>query len=317
MGWISLLKTFAYFKKFANQNEKLRVLSEQDIHDVQQALLGMMDDFDALCRRNGLQYFLTGGSALGAVRHRGFIPWDEDIDIIMPRADFDRLTECVDRELGERYWVQSLETSDVCDLSYFKMRKKGTKYVEIFENEPERAGLFLDIFPLEDMYDNKVLRGLNGVVDEGLFFIASCVRIFNKRERLSQYVEGSKLEGTIRVKAALGHLLSSRKDPYVWFRRCERWQSKCQNPDSRYVTVSCGRGHYFGEMYEREKIFPLQEMEFAGRKYFMPKDSDHLLTVLYGPDYMTPSDPDHREMHSVIELDLGETNNETLKSENA
>lgn len=87
-----MLKTFAYFKKFANQNEKLRVLSEQDIHDVQQALLGMMDDFDALCRRNGLQYFLTGGSALGAVRHHGFIPWDEDIDIIMPRADFDRLT---------------------------------------------------------------------------------------------------------------------------------------------------------------------------------------------------------------------------------
>lgn len=300
-----MLKTFAYFKKFANQNEKLRVLTEEDIRAVQQALLEMMDDFDALCRRNGLQYFLTGGSALGAVRNQGFIPWDEDMDIIMPRKDFDRLTACVDREMGDTYWIQSLNTSEVCDLSYFKMRKKGTKYVEIFENEPERAGLFLDIFPLEDMYDSALVRTLNGVVDEGLFFIASCVRIYNKRKRLAQYVEGSTLEGSIRLKIALGRLFSSKKDPYIWFRRCESWQSKCKNPNSKFVTVSCGRGHYFGETYERDKIFPLQEVPFAGRHYFMPKDSDHLLQTLYGPDYMTPADPDHREMHSVIELDLG------------
>lgn len=308
-----LLKTFAYFKEFANQNEKLRVLTPEDIAHIQQALLEMMDDFDALCRRNGLCYFLTGGSALGAVRHQGFIPWDEDMDIIMPRADYDRLTECVDRELGDRYWVQGMKTSPVCDLNFLKVRKKGTKYVELFENEPERAGLFLDVFPLEDMYDNGLVRFVNGVLDEGLFFIASCVRIYNKRERLAQYVQGSKLEGAIRLKIALGRLFSSKKDPYKWFKRCEVWQSKCKNPTSKYMTVSCGRGHYFGETYERDKIFPVQEVPFAGRRYFMPKDSDYLLRVLYGPDYMTPADPNHREMHSVVELDLGEHPSEREK----
>ena len=300
-----MLKTFSQLKRYANRNERLRVLDEKDIRDVQQALLEMMDDFHALCERNGLCYFLTGGTALGAVRNQGFIPWDDDIDLIMPRRDYDRLRECVDRELSDRYWIQSLETSEACDLPFSKFRKKGTKYVEIFENEPERAGLFIDVFPLEDMYSSGIVRILNGVADEALFLIASCVRMYNKKERLLSYVEGSPLEKTVRLKAAIGKIFSDRKDRNIWFRRCENWQSKCRNPESKYVTVSCGRGHYFGETYLRSEIFPVQPVSFEGRTYWAAKNPDHLLTVLYGSGYMTPEDPSHREVHSLVELDLG------------
>ncbi len=300
-----MLKTFLSFKKLANDNARLRALTPEDIKGIQGVLLNMLVDFDGLCRRNGLRYTLSGGSALGAVRHGGFIPWDEDIDIIMPRADFERLTECVDRELSEHYWVQGLETSPVCDLNFLKFRKKGTKYVEIFENEPERAGVFLDIFPLDNTYDNVLLRTLNGIVDEGLFFIASCVRMYNKQERLSRYVQGSEMERTVGLKCALGRLFSSKKDPYIWFKRCEKWVKKCKNDQSRYVAISCGQGHYFGEMYERDKLLPFEDAAFAGHTVSLMRDPDHYLKKLYGPDYMTPPPEGSRAIHSVIELDLG------------
>lgn len=300
-----MLKTFSQFKQYAADDGRLRVLDDQDIRDVQQALLEMLDDFHAFCRRNGLCYYITGGTLLGAVRNGGFIPWDDDIDIIMPRADYDRLCACVEQDMGDRYWVQNLSTSDVCDLSYSKLRKKGTKFVEIFENEPERAGLFLDIFPLDDTYDSPVRRFFNGVLDQALFLAASCVRIYNKKDRLMSFYTGTPVERSIRVKAAIGSLLADRKDPTVWFRRCERWQSKYRAPGSKYGAVSSGRGHYFGEIYRKDQLFPVTPIQFEGKMFDGPKNPDHLLSVLFGKDYMTPVDPEMREKHSLIELDLG------------
>ena len=259
-----------------------------------------MDDFDSLCREHHLSYFLTGGSALGAVREKGFIPWDDDIDIIMPREDYDRLPGIVEQEYGDIYWVQNLKTSDVFDLCFAKFRKKGTKYVELFESEPERAGFFLDIFPLEDTYDNPVIRFLNGIVDEGLFFIASCVRVYQQSNRLMTYFDDPELQRSIRTKAKIGRLFNNPKDDRIWYKRCEKWQSKCRNPKSRRVTVSCGRGHYFGEMYRRDHIFPLREREFEERQYYTPKDTTYLLTKLYGKDYILPISPEKREKHTII-----------------
>ena len=300
-----MLETFRQFKTYANQNGKLKVLHDDEIHQVQMVLLDMMDDFVSICERNGLRYFLTGGSALGAVRNEGFIPWDDDIDVIMPRSDYERLAECVKKEPGDKYWLQGLKNSEKYDLTYYKFRKKGTRYIEIFDNDYDDAGVFIDVFPLEDMYDNPIVRAVNGVIDEFLFLIASCVRIFNKKDRLLEYVKGSPMERTVRLKAAFGRVFSSGKDDRIWFKRCDRWQSKCVNPDSKYVTVSCGRGHYFGETYLRERLFPVQHMSFEGRQYAVPRDPDYLLRKLYGKGYMIPADEKDREVHCVIELDLG------------
>ena len=303
-----LLKTFQAFKQYSGSNPDTHILSDEEIRITKEILLGIMDDFDALCRKYGLSYFLTGGSALGAVRENGFIPWDDDIDIIMPRRDYDRLPEIVEQEFGDRYWVQSLKTSDVFDLCFAKFRKKGTKYVELFESEPERAGFFLDIFPLEDTYDNPVIRFLNGIVDEGLFFIASCVRVYQQSSRLITYFDDPSIQRSIRIKAMIGSLFNCRKDGRIWYKRCEKWQGKCKNPNSKYATVSCGRGHYFGEMYSRDRLFPLAEHSFEGRNYVVPGDCDHLLTKLYGQEYMKPSDPDKIEQHVIIQWDTGSDN---------
>ena len=311
-----MLKTFRTFKQYAGSDQNAHALTDEEIRATQEILLGMIDDFDALCKAYRLQYFLTGGSALGAVRENGFIPWDDDIDIIMPRKDYERLPEIVEREYDEKYWVQNLKTSGRFDLCFSKFRKKGTKFVELFDTEPEKAGFFLDVFPLEDTYDNTVVRFLNGIVDEALFLIASCVRVHQKRDLLAAYFQDSRINRSIRFKAAVGALFDRKKDRQKWYKRCERWQGKCTNPESRYTTVSCGRGHYFGEMYTRNRLFPLAELEFEGRKYSVPRDSDHLLTKLYGPEYLKASDPDKIEKHVIVQWETGKKEQAVQRCEN-
>jgi len=301
-----VLKTFKAFKQYAGSNNNVHVLTDEEIKKIQKALLKIMDDFDMLCRKHGLTYFLTGGSALGARREKGFIPWDDDIDVMMPRKDYNKLPELIEKELNDKYWIQNLRTSDKYDLCFSKLRKKGTKYVEIFETEPDKAGLFLDIFPLEDTYNSPILRFMNGIIDEFLFFVASCVRIHQKKQALLDYAkDDNRIQQSIRMKSIIGALFNRKKHSREWFLYCERWQSKCHNPDSKYATVSCGRGHYFGEMYARDKVLPPREGEFEGRKYYVPKDDIYLLNCLYGKDFMTPCDLAKREMHCVLEWNTG------------
>ena len=295
-----MLKTFKAFKQYAGSKQNVHALTEEEIRITQKILLGIMDDFDAMCRKHNLQYFLTGGSALGAVREDGFIPWDDDIDIIMPRRDYDKLSKITAQEYGDRYRVQNLRTSEVFDLCFTKFRKNGTKFVELFESEPDNAGFFLDIFPLEDTYDNPILRFFNGIIDEALFLIASCVRVHQQKERLIEFFDDDRIRRTVQIKAAIGSLFDSKKDKRKWYWRCEKWQSKCKRADSRFAVVSCGRGHYFGELYKRDRLFPLASHGFENRSYSMPKDADYLLQKLYGQGYMHPVGENDRETHTVI-----------------
>ena len=300
MGDELLLKTFKAFKEYAGSGQNGHALTDEEVRITQSILLEIMDDFDAMCRKHNLCHFLTGGSALGAFRENGFVPWDDDIDIMMPRKDYDQLPQIAEKEFGDKYWVQNLKTSETFDLCFTKFRKNGTRFVELFESEPERAGFFLDVFPLEDTYDNPVVRFVNGIIDEALFFIASCVRIHQQKDRLIQFFNDPNIRKSIRLKSCIGSVFDSKKDKRKWYKRCEKWQSKCNNPDSRYTTVSCGRGHYFGEMYTRNRLFPLIEHEFEGKRYFIPKECEHLLMKLYGSGYMKKSDPGKIEKHVIL-----------------
>lgn len=300
-----MLKTFARLKEYAATGEGFVHLSDGEMARLHSVLVDMLADFHRLCSDHGLTYMLTGGSALGAARCGGIIPWDDDIDIAMPRADYEQLAGIVAREYADRYWVQSLATSEKCDLNFIKLRKLGTKYVELYEPEPEKAGICLDIFPLDDAPDNPLVRVLHGLVDEALFLAASCVRMYQKRERLLKHIKDERLSGTIRLKCLLGRLLSSRKAPRKWYFRCESWCRRLNDPNSRYLVVSCGRGHYFGELYERSKILPPSPTVFQGQESYLPGDNHHLLSVLYGENYLKVPDDARRETHALLELSFG------------
>ncbi len=301
-----MFETNKLIRKLSIGNEKLYALTKEDIAKVQAVLLEMMNDFDSLCRKHGLTYFLVGGTALGAVRHKGFIPWDEDVDLAMPRKDYDRLTTLVLAEYSEKYWVQDIKTNERYDLPFLKIRKKGTRFVEVFEPDPAHAGIFMDVYPLENIPDFALWRWLHGVLSMGLAFCCSCVRMNQKKERYFTYYDDPKMHKIVKIKSFIGGLLgflSLRR----WCLLTDKVTSCCKKENTKYVSFPSGRKHYFGEMCQRSSILPVRESDFAGRRFFLPAKPEEHLTVLYG-DYQKIPLANEREQHTVLELKLGEEN---------
>ncbi len=299
-----MLETNVMFRKFANGNAKLRELSDQDVKDVQSVLLDMLIRFDAFCRENELCYFLVGGTALGEVRHKGFIPWDDDLDVGMPRKDYNRFIEIFAEKYGDDYWLQEINRNPNYDLNFIKIRKKGTRYLELFETEPDIAGVFIDVFPLENIPDNKLARFFHGVVSDFLYLCCSCVRVRTKKQRFLDYLDDKKAIRLIKIKSFIGWwfgFFSLNK----WCRIADNWSQKYKNHNSKYVSFPSGRKHYFGEICSRAAFTPVKEGEFEGRNFFTLCNPDEYLSGLFG-NYMEIPPPEMREKHSILELKLGE-----------
>lgn len=124
-------------------------MNNVQLRDLQLCELQILKDITRICRKYGFRYYLCGGTLLGAVRHQGFIPWDDDIDIQMPLEDYNRFLEIAQQELGDGYFVQNSETEPLYPLAYTHIRKNGTAL--LFEEEkqsPSHHGVWVDVFPM-------------------------------------------------------------------------------------------------------------------------------------------------------------------------
>lgn len=299
-----MLGTFGSLKNWADYVEGHYILSDSDIKKIQKVLLMMMDDIHALCGKNGLKYFITGGCAIGAIRHGGFIPWDDDIDVSMPRADYDRFAALVKTAFPDKYDVQEIRADKKYDLNFMKLRLKGTKFVEASDTERRKAGIFIDIFPIENVCDCIFAQVWQGIKSDGLQFICSCVRIRKKLDKLKDVMEdNAALSRTLKFKAFIGGLFGF-KSLRGWLLLTERELSRCHNEKSKMIAIPVGRGHFKGERYPRSWFFEPSLKKFEDRKYFFPAKTKRYLKKLYG-DYMTAPQESERESHSVLEFDLG------------
>lgn len=123
-------------------------------------LLDAMKDIDKICKENNLKYFLYAGTLLGAINHRGFIPWDDDVDIVMVKADHDRLLKIISEEYSDKYFVQTYKTDYYHPNNRTKIRINGTKFNTIgeYDKRLKNNGMFIDIAALYNVPNNKLLR---------------------------------------------------------------------------------------------------------------------------------------------------------------
>lgn len=297
------LSTFDTFKMI--DSEDLIEISGERLRALQGVLLRMLHDVDCVCARHGISYTLGGGSCLGSVRHHGFIPWDDDLDINMTRDGYRRFVDAYESELKEKYWLHDCERTPGYDLAFPRLRLKGTTVRTRDDFDNQECGVYIDIFIIENAPSSTLLRNAHGFISMALGFAYSCRRFAAHAADYLSLVEGdATATSAFRKKIFIGKLLSFRSVE-AWTRAWDRWNSRCHDGKSDYLTVPAGRKHYFGELQFRSDYFPVSHGTFSGAVVPLPKNTDVYMKSLYGEGYMTPPSEANQERHVVYEFDLG------------
>jgi len=139
------------------------ILSEKELRQVQMIELEMLIEIDRICQKCGIQYCISAGTQLGAVRHGGFIPWDDDADIAFLRPEYEKFRKACETELDkERFYFQDYRNTPGYRWGYGKLRRKGTEFIRLNqEHMPYKQGIFVDIMPYDNVPDNYIKRKIH------------------------------------------------------------------------------------------------------------------------------------------------------------
>ncbi len=138
-------------------------ITQEQLEHLHKIELDLLVEVDRICKNNGIRYTIIGGTLLGAVRHGGFIPWDDDADVAMLRSEYVKFCRVVDEELDhQKFYFQNMDNTPGYRWGYAKMRRKNTVFLRSQqEHMPYEQGVFIDIFPIDGTPDNGFLRALH------------------------------------------------------------------------------------------------------------------------------------------------------------
>jgi lipopolysaccharide cholinephosphotransferase len=260
---------------------------DESLVSLQECQLNILNEIERVCKENGLCYCLAFGSCLGAVRHQGFIPWDDDIDIYMPIKEFKKL-KTLSKEFKEPYFLQTKESDSEYGLMIGRVRNSNTTLLE--ETEIDRDinhGIFVDIYPLFNTPDK-------GVIAELLILCSMIHRLFlygvvpKNRGKLMKV--GSQILLKI-VPKSVQHFILKNTFKYM-----------CNQPKTGYVSTLYGDELHI--KYREKMLFPVKYVPFERGLAPIPNDADSYLALTYG-DYMKlPPKEKQCFHHNYVKVDL-------------
>ena len=262
------------------------------LRKAQNIMITILRDIDYICRENNINYWIESGTLLGAVRHGGFIPWDDDIDISMLRADYNKFIKIAEEKLPKDLYIENMYNKSNIDYQWSKVRHKNSEFIEYPELK-DHGGIFVDIFPY-DYCNNKNKRMINKKNKLRIIykFIFYSNKLFSK-----PYFKNINRN----FKILLGKIytaISSNKD-------YESINNKLKNKvkfideleETNKITygveVIC-----FKEYLYIDDIFPLKEIEFENIKVKCPKNNHNCLKNFFGEDYMKLPKEENRIWHN-------------------
>lgn len=258
--------------------------------------LEALDEIKRICDKNEIRYFLVGGSLLGAVRHQGFIPWDDDLDIGMLREDFERFRRICPEELNEKYAYQSYRTEPSSHYIFDKIRLKNTYFTTRFSQRFHMEnGIFIDILVYDKTANSPRIQKIH-------------IRLLEIWKRAINVRWVNVPRKNIHYKATKILLPVMRKIPFLWYHNCFEFLLRIFNKrkDKKYLIDGVG-------MNLKKGAFPASwfdnflEVPFEDRYVPIPEGYDDYLTHWYGTNYMNLLPISKRNSgHNMERIDLGE-----------
>ena len=266
-------------------------LTNDELRLLQKVELDIFSDFIEVCKKLNVKYYLIAGTLLGAVRHKGFIPWDDDIDVGIAREDYDRFLKDAPALLPKHLFLQTYQTDPEYPHVFAKIRNTNTTFIEAAVKDNKiNHGIYIDIFPLDFCY-------------------ADCrqKRRFKWKERLLTMRISAMYSGVrVSKKTALFQLLSKIVSPSA--------KRALQRLDALYKSEPRGdKIANFSGIYGAREIMPIEwygagvDIEFEGLKATAPTQYDKWLTQVYG-DYMKyPPEEKRVTHHDTIKIDINQS----------
>lgn len=277
----------------------------------QKVLLEVLEAVDAFCRKENIAYVMLGGTMLGAYRHKGFIPWDDDIDIGMPRGDYERFLRLAADGIKMPYLLRHFSVEKQVPYAFAHVEHTGTTYIEARRSGAGyRGGVYVEIFPLDKAPESEWKRR----------FRAAQMKLQKKRLYALIMEQNKTQKNPIKKLAIAAFRATGSIDSVV--RRMDGLLQK----DSKRMRRDDDRrkesfrdsmqndclGNLLGHWGRKENVlwsvmFPAKEYPFEDKRFFGVQNPDAYLRALYGTDYMTPPPVSEREQgkHEAVEIDLG------------
>lgn len=256
--------------KRLNKREKYK----NDIEGLQYVAFDILKIFDEICRRNKIEYWLTDGTLLGAVRHKGYIPWDDDVDVCVKASDIERVKNILEKELPYYLYVTNDEFFDGKPLSFLKIRDR---YSIEAESEIKKLGIWIDIFPMNEVKENKLINFIMKNIPTNI--------VIKEEKNIKKYIK------IILWKVLKLFNLKTKRE--LAKKLCKKILVNDLEKSSYIYT----NGEMWWHLYKKEWIFPLKEIEFEGHKFYCPNDYHNYLKSYYG-NYMQLPPEDQRKGHA-------------------
>lgn len=276
------------------------VLDLETLRKVQLVQLEILRDFHKICMDNHIPYQLYAGTLLGTVRHKGFIPWDDDVDVCMLRRDYDRFLEVCEKDLDHKYFIQNYNSDRNYPHQFSKMKKNKTTYIEKWYADLDiHHGIFIDVFPLDNVRTDTFLGKLHIRLMNFMWKI-------NTSRFKSRNLQHSR--GINRIVRMLIYYILKLIPKNSMDRMVTRLATIYNKKETKWVgdmTLPINMEMVNSFLLDREDFYDTIDGEFEGYRFPIPRDYHEVLTRNYG-DYMTPPPIDKQEPHhDIIAVDFG------------
>ncbi|MGA8943802.1 MAG: LicD family protein [Thermoactinomyces sp.] len=276
-------------------------LSQETVKQLQKKEFEILREFDKAARKMGLPYTLSSGTLLGAVRHGGFIPWDDDADVAMLREDYERFLKEGQKYLPDYLFIQHYETDPDFPHNFIKLLDTRTVLVEHTTSRLNiKRGVFIDIFPIDRIPDNKIIRTIDRLILAFIYFTKFSVTMQFKKKRHS------------RLRKIIARILWPLGKAFGTY-RLNRWETYIKtryNHNSKFEYTYGDNSIIIPTELKDSMILPIRifqdlgEIEFEHHTFLALKERDRYLKTLYG-DYMElPPEEQRVCKHMFMELKL-------------